>query len=42
MYKEKENQTGTGLKHFFFPSDARRNGKQEHTMNEEESILSNS
>ena len=42
MYKEKENQTGTGFKQFFFSSDVRRNGKQEYTINEEESILSNS
>lgn len=26
----------------FFSSDVRRNGKQEYTINEEESILSNS
>ena len=31
-----------GFKHSFFSSDARRNGKQEYTINEEESILSNS
>ena len=34
--KEKENQTGTGFKQYFFSSDARRNGNQEYTKNKEE------
>ena len=37
--KRKKTKLEQVLSNFFFSSDARRNGEQEYTMNEEESIL---